>query len=219
MKLLEDHHALVTHTHVVFTSGRHGDTYINKDAIYLDTAGVSRLCEGIAMEFSGSQIDVVAAPAVGGVALAQWTAHHLSQRISPPVLAVYAEKQPDRSFAFRRGYDAILEERRVLVVEDVLTTGASVRAVVEAARACSGNVVGVAAICNRGRVTAADVGSPERFIALAELPLDSWDEASCPLCAQGVPVNTSVGKGREFLARHQQSHTGLAGGVGLVLAS
>lgn len=78
--LLEQHHAIIRNRHVVYTSGRHGDAYINKDAIYPDTAAVSSLCQEIASRARDSRIQVVAAPAVGGIALAQWTAHHLSSR-------------------------------------------------------------------------------------------------------------------------------------------
>jgi orotate phosphoribosyltransferase len=57
----------------------------------------------------------------------------------------------------------------------------------------------VAALCNRGGVTAADLDVPA-LVSLVELSLDSWEAADCPLCRAGVPVNTDVGKGREFLA-------------------
>ena len=92
--------------------------------------------------------------------------------------------------------------RRVLVVEDIVTTGGSVRQTVAAVRTAGGQVTMVTALCNRGGVTAADLGVPV-FSALVTLSLDSWEAASCPLCRDGVAVNTDVGKGREFLAsRH-----------------
>jgi orotate phosphoribosyltransferase len=66
-------------------------------------------------------------------------------------------------------------------------------------RAAGGDVVAAAALVNRGRVTAADVETPA-LTALLDVDLDAWDAASCPLCRDGVPVNTDVGKGREFVA-------------------
>jgi orotate phosphoribosyltransferase len=85
------------------------------------------------------------------------------------------------------------------VVEDVLNTGGSVRQAVAAVRAAGGEVVAVAALCNRGGVTAADLGVPA-VVALVELSLDSWDAPACPLCRDGVPIDTRIGKGREFLS-------------------
>jgi orotate phosphoribosyltransferase len=196
-RLLEGHNAIIRNTHVVYTSGKHGDAYVNKDALYPDTAAVSSLCASFAAHFQDRGVEVVAAPAVGGVALSQWTAHHLS-RHDVTVLAVYAEKQADSSFVFRRGYDSLVRDHKVLVVEDVLTTGASVKAVVEAVRLTGGDVLGVAAICNRGDVQPQYLGTSELF-ALTHLVLQAWEEPTCPLCASGVPINTTVGKGREYL--------------------
>ena len=96
--------------------------------------------------------------------------------------------------------------KRVLVVEDILTTGGSARKVVEAVRAIGGNVVGVGVLCNRGGVTAQDLANVPKLEVLVNISLDAWNEADCPLCKQGVPVNPDVGKGREFLARRQQEH-------------
>jgi orotate phosphoribosyltransferase len=199
-RILEDHNAILRNTHVVYTSGKHGNAYINKDALYPDTAVVSKLCSAIADHFTESGVDVVAAPAIGGVALSQWTAHHLSQR-GKDIFAVYAEKQPDSTFRFGRGYDAFINGRRVLVVEDVLNTGGSVKAVVDAVRAGGGTVAGVAAISNRGRLTRETVGSPDDFFCLTSIDLEAWDEEACPLCKAGVPVNVLVGKGKDFVAR------------------
>jgi len=87
------------------------------------------------------------------------------------------------------------------VVGDVLTTGGSAKKVVEATRALGGNIVGLGVLCNRGGITPQDVADPPKLFALVNVKLDAWDEAGCPLCAQNVPINTDVGKGREFLAR------------------
>src|SRR5689334_19241827 len=121
LKILEEHKAMILNTHVVYTSGKHGNAYINKDAIYPDTHAVSALCETIADHFMDAAIEVVAAPAIGGVILSQWVAHHLSAR-QGNTLSVYAEKDEVNGFAFRRGYDRLLDQRKVLVIEDILTT-------------------------------------------------------------------------------------------------
>lgn len=202
LELLARVGALITGDHLVYTSGRHGSSYVNKDALYPHTAATSAICARIAGRFAQAGVEVVAGPTVGGVIMAQWTAHHLSELTGREVLAVYAEEEPGvelKRRAFRRGYDALVAGRRVLVVEDILTTGGSVRLVVEAVAAAGGTVVGVAALANRGAITAEQIGAPELY-ALADVPLESYPAEACPLCAAGVPVNTRVGKGAAFLA-------------------
>ena len=215
-KILGDSRAVITDSHVVYTSGKHGSAYINKDAVYPHTMETSRLCEMIAKEFSGDNIDVVIAPAVGGVILSQWIARDLSVLTGREVLGVYAEKEimpisdPQNEgracyvetgrFIIKRGYDKLITEKRVLVVEDVINTGNSVKKVLQATRRHGGMIVGVGALCNRGGITIQDLNVP-KFVPLMEVRLDAWDETDCPLCAQDIPINTDVGKGREFLSR------------------
>lgn len=198
LRILEQHNAIIKGTHVVYTSGRHGSVYINKDAIYPHTAAVSNLCAAMAKAYSDASVEVVVGPVVGGVVLAQWVAFHLSTP-SHEVLAVYAEK--GQGFELRRGYDALVSGRRILVVEDVLTTGGSVAGVVAAVRKAGGEVIGIAAICNRGQVRLEDVGNPPSLHCLIDINLDSFEASECPLCKAGVPINTTVGKGAEFIAR------------------
>ncbi|HXJ35328.1 MAG TPA: phosphoribosyltransferase family protein [Candidatus Eisenbacteria bacterium] len=196
--ILEGARAIITGSHIVYTSGRHGSAYVNKDAVYPDTARVAELCRFLADAAAPLRPEIVCGPAMGGIILAQWTGHHLG------IPAVYAEKADAGGMALRRGYDALVAGRRVLVVEDILNTGGSVKDAVAAVRAAGGDVAGVAALVNRGRVTAADVGVPA-LAALLDVELEAWDAAACPLCRDGVPVNTTVGKGREFLAKRRQT--------------
>jgi orotate phosphoribosyltransferase len=72
-------------------------------------------------------------------------------------------------------------------------------------RTLGGNVLGLGAICNRGGVTEGDIGLLPELYSLINVSLESWAADDCPLCAADVPVNTSLGKGKEFLARKQQS--------------
>jgi orotate phosphoribosyltransferase len=193
--------ALVTGDHIVYTSGRHGSSYVNKDALYPHTAATSEVCAQIARHFAGAGIDVVAGPTVGGVIIAQWAAYHLGLAHGREVLAVYAEEEQTETGkmrTFRRGYDALVAGRRILVVEDILTTGGSARTVVQAVERFGGTVVGVGALCNRGGITADLLGAPELY-SLASVPLESWAAEECPLCKAGVPVNTRLGKGAAFV--------------------
>ncbi|OHA93896.1 MAG: hypothetical protein A3E02_02365 [Candidatus Zambryskibacteria bacterium RIFCSPHIGHO2_12_FULL_38_34] len=222
LKVLGKFGAVITNSHIVYTSGKHGTAYINKDAIYPHTHLTSMLCSAIALEFSAKEflVDVVIAPAIGAVVLSQWVAYHLTNLVEHEVLGVYAEKEGtelisssygplspkhEDKFVIKRGYDKILEGKRVLVVEDVLTTGGSVKKVIEATRATGGGVVGLGVLCNRGGITSKDVANPPKLFSLVNVKLDAWDEEVCPLCANNIPINTDVGKGREYLARKKAS--------------
>jgi orotate phosphoribosyltransferase len=194
--------AVITGSHIVYTSGKHGTAYVNKDAVYPHTKETSELCRAIAEEFANRGADVVIAPAIGGVILSQWVAHHLSEITGREIFGVYAEKlENGDGFIIKRGYDEIVADKNVLVVEDVLTTGGSAKKVIEATRALNGNVIGLGVLCNRGKITPKDVANPSRLFALVNVCFDAWNEAECPLCARGVPINTDVGKGREYLSR------------------
>ena len=198
--------AVITKSHIVYTSGRHGRDYINKDAVYPRTAEISRLCRAIAERFVNDNVQVVIAPAVGGCILSNRVAEHLSDLTGREVLGVYADKEGD-GFVIRRGYDKLIADRRVLVVEDVLTTGGSARKVVEVARAARGKVVGLGALCNRGGITSEDVADVPRLEVLVNVKMDSWTEEECEQdgpCSRGEPINTDVGKGREFLEKKKK---------------
>lgn len=196
--------AVITNSHIVYASGKHGSAYVNKDAVYLHPAETSLLCKEIARRFTEDVVDVVIAPAVGGVILSQWVAYHLTRLAIQGVFAVYAEKaEGGDTFVIKRGYDQLVAGKNVLVVEDVLTTGGSAKKVVVAARANGGNVIGLGALCNRGGITPQDVADVPKLRALVNVSLDAWEEADCPLCAGNVPINTDVGRGRWFPARKQ----------------
>ena len=204
LEMLDRVGAVITGSHVVFTSGRHGSAYINKDAIYPHASVVSDLCRTIAEHFARCNVEVVASPAVAGVALVQHTSLHFTDLTKDWVPGVYAEKAEDGAFAFKRGYDKYISGKRVLVVEDVLTTGGSAKAVIEEVRRLGGVVIALAVLCNRGGVKREDVGDVPELFALCNIQLDSWAEEECPLCQEGVPINTEVGKGKDYLARKRK---------------
>ncbi len=198
MKVLQDVGAFRA-GHFVFTSGLHSGTYINKDAMYPHVAEVSQLCKAMAEKFKDDNIEAVLGPAYGAIILSTWTAHSLGEMAGRAVYGVYADKDGEGGFAIRRGYDKLIAGKRVLVVEDLTTTGGSLKKVVEAARAIGAEVVGAIAVANRGGVTKSAVGDPPRFETLVDLHLNQWTEDACTLCQRGIPVNTDVGHGREFL--------------------
>ncbi|MFA4993982.1 MAG: phosphoribosyltransferase family protein [Bdellovibrionales bacterium] len=204
LDILKETGGYITGSHIVTTSGKHIDTYLNKDAIYPHTHVTSAVCKAMAELFVDSNIEAVVGPALGGIILSQWTAYHLSELTGKEVLGIYAEKTANKDQILTRGYDALVRGKRVLVVEDILTTGQSLAKVVRSVKEVGGIVVAACAMINRApdKVDSTVVGAPLK--TLAELRLPAWDKADCPLCKNNVPINTTVGKGREYLAQLQQ---------------
>lgn len=191
----------ITGSHIVYTSGKHGEAYLNKDAIYPHTKEIAKICREIAERFKDKGIEVVAAPALGGIILSQWTAYFLSEFTGREVLGIYTEKTPDKNQIFTRGYDKLVSGKKVLIVEDITTTGGSVVKVVASVKQAGGNVAAVCVLANRDpeNINSQAVGAP--YMALVEIKLQAWEERDCPLCQKGVPINTTVGKGREYLTK------------------
>lgn len=200
IKILKKVNAIITDSHIVLTSGRHSSGYINKDKLYPYTLETSKVGRMIADQYKDKKIDVVVGPALGGIILSQWTAYHLTQLCRRNIFGVYTEKK-DGDQVFTREYDLLVKGKRVLVVEDLTATGGSARKVVNSVRGIGGKVVGVCVMVNRDskRVTSKVIGAPFKWLGLLEI--ESHDEKRCPLCKTGVPINTDVGHGKEFLKK------------------
>lgn len=190
--------AVMTDDHFVGTKGPHFSTYINKDALYPHIAETSAVCEQFVEKFLQYQPDVVAGPALGGIILSQWTAYHLGVKLNTPVLSVYAEKK-EGDLQLTRGYNDLVNGKKVVVVEDLTTTGGSLKQAIVAVQQAGGIVVAAAVMVNKNpkEVTSAYFGVP--FFALAEMPVELYSAEQCPLCKSGVPINTTIGHGKAFV--------------------
>lgn len=193
--------AILTDDHFVLTTGRHSAVYINKDVLYAHPIEASEVGELFAKKYKDAEIQTVAAPALGGIVLSQWTAHHLSRMNGREVYGVYTEKTPEKNQVFTRGYDMFVRGKRVLVIEDLTTTGGSVQKVVKSVREAGGEVVGVCVMVNRNpkEVTADAIDAP--FDCLGIMEVESYAPEECPMCKKGIPVNMSVGHGRKFVEK------------------
>lgn len=201
LDLLRSVDALITNDHLVYTSGKHGEVYINKDALYPHTDKVSAVGKLFAEEYKDQNIDVVVAPALGGIILSTWTAHHLSAMTGRDVLGIYTEKDEQKNQIFTRGYDKLVTGKRVLVIEDITNTGGSLKKVIDTVNDVGGEIVGAAVMVNRNpEVTSETMGAP--FTALATLEAEAFDEADCPFCKEERPVNTDVGHGKKWLEQN-----------------
>jgi orotate phosphoribosyltransferase len=199
VEILKKLGAVITDDHFVYTSGKHGEIYINKDALYPHPVETSEVGKTFAEKYKDMEIDVVAAPALGGIILSTWTAYHMTQMKGKEILGVYAEKMPDKSMAFTRGYDKLIAGKKVLVIEDLTTTGGSVKKVVDLVRATGGDVVAVCVMVNRDpdTVNSEFIGAP--FDSLGVLKAQAWDEADLPENIKNRPVNVNVGHGKKYM--------------------
>lgn len=201
MPLLRSVGVIITDDHFVYTSGKHGSVYIFKDALYPHTEKTSQVGKLFAKMHKNKKIDVVVAPALGGIVLSQWTAYHLSKLKKKDILGLYTEKIETNDQIFKRGYDKLVKGKNVLVIEDVTNTGGSVQRLIKSVKKAGGKIAAVSVMVNRQpeKVDSKMYGVP--FSALEDFPAELYDENECPLCEKKVPVNTQIGHGKEFLAR------------------
>jgi orotate phosphoribosyltransferase len=163
--------------HFRLTSGLHSPGYLQCALVLQHPPHAEMLGRAIADRTRELRPTVVLSPALGGVVIG----HEVGRALG--VRAIFAERQ-DGALTLRRGF-IISESDRVLVVEDVLTTGGSTRETMQVARAAGAQVVGAASIADRG-ARSVDLGVP--FVSLLEVDLPTYEPDKCPLCAQGLPV-------------------------------
>ncbi|HXE74187.1 MAG TPA: orotate phosphoribosyltransferase [Candidatus Xenobia bacterium] len=175
-QMLEDTGA-IRRGHFRLSSGLHSPLYVQCMMVLQYPALAARLADEAARQAASLEAQTVAAPALGGITWGYELARVLNAR------AIFVERNADGRFALRRF--GLMPGERVLVAEDVLTTGGSTRETMEVIRAAGGEVVGVAAIVDRsqGKV---DFGVPLR--ALLTLSIETYAADECPLCRAGQPV-------------------------------
>jgi orotate phosphoribosyltransferase len=163
--------------HFQLTSGLHSRQYLQCALVLQDPRNAEKIGRLLADKFKGVQIDLVVAPAIGGILVAHETARALGVR------SLFTEREAG-VMTLRRGF-TIVPGERVLVVEDVMTTGGSTRETMDAVARAGGNVVGAGSLVDRsgGEV---ELGVPRR--ALLTLYVPAYEPADCPLCRQGEPA-------------------------------
>lgn len=177
MTVLEEKGA-VLRGHFQLSSGRHSDVFAQKFRVLEHPDIAARFGAEIAARFEG-RFDVVASPAVGAVVLGFATALAARTRF------IFAERAGD-ALAFRRGFH-IDPDERVLVVEDVVTTGGSAKEVADLVKASGATVAGIGVLIDRvDGARLDDFGAP--LESLVRLSSSSWSPETCPLCERGVPL-------------------------------
>jgi orotate phosphoribosyltransferase len=171
--------------HFRLSSGRHSNRFVQKFRFLEDPALLERIVAALLEKIPGLEVTCVVSAAVGGIVLGYEAARQLGTR------AIFVEKEAGTA-RFRRGF-GVAPGERVLVVEDVITTGLSVREVIDVVRAEDGVVAAAAVVVRR---SAADVGAP--LFALLDLPMDSFEPGACPQCAASEALDEP---GSRFLHR------------------
>lgn len=163
--------------HFKLSSGLHSEKYLQCALILQYPELAEKFAKAIAKEFKNEKIDVVAGPALGGVTIAYEAARQLGVR------GIFTERQ-DGEMVLRRGF-GIKKDERVLVVEDVVTTGLSTNEVINVIKEQGGVIAGIASIIDR---SAGAAKFPAPFKSLARVDIKTYDEKDCPLCKNGIPA-------------------------------
>lgn len=163
--------------HFRLTSGRHSDRYIQCARVLMEPNYTATLCGHLAEAYKDEAIDIVVGPAMGGIVIS----YEMARQIGVPSLFT---ERVDGKMTLRRNF-AIEPGQKVLVVEDVVTTGGSVKEVIDIVRENGGVVVGVALLVDRsnGKV---DLGT--RVEACLSMDVKSYEAEECPLCKAGLPI-------------------------------
>lgn len=170
--------------HFQLSSGLHSREYLQCATLLQYPSLASRLCQALAERFITDDITCVVAPALGGILVGYETARHLAAR------SIWAERENGKMI-FRRSF-RVSPTDRVLVVEDVVTTGGSVEELIGLIRDVGATVVGIGALIDRsGGWANFDV----KYHALLSLNVKTFSEQECPMCKEGIPITKPGSRG------------------------
>jgi len=165
--------------HFQLTSGVHSDTYIQCAQVMQYPEFMDNLCSELGKKFRGDDVDVIVGPAVGAIIMG----HVMARVLGPWVRAIFTERENGK-MTLRRSFK-IKKGEKVLVVEDVTTTGSSVKEIIDIVKERQGKVVGIGALIDRsgGKI---DFGVKTE--SLLTLDIKTYLPEVCPLCKKGIPV-------------------------------
>lgn len=205
-EILAGSEAVLKNDHFVYQAGDHGDVYLAKDKVSPNPLDIDEIGRMLADRLKDHDIETVAVPAAGGIVLGHIVAKYLSYYKDKVVNSIFVEKtgekNPDKTdkFGLTRGYDEYVYGKNIAILEDIMNSGITVKNVLNCLEDSYGHVIVVGAICNRGGVKAEDISDCIKLINLSALNLNKYKADECPLCAAGVPINTTFGHGKAFLA-------------------
>ncbi len=163
--------------HFLLTSGRHSNKYLQCAKIFKNAKYSEELCADLAEKFANDGIDLVVGPAMGAVIMAYEVSRHLN------VPNIFTERE-DGVMTLRRNFD-IEPGQKVIVVEDVITTGGSVKEVIEIVKEKGGIVAGVGCVVDR---TGGKIDFGTKFESVISMEVQSYEPDECPICKTGAPL-------------------------------
>lgn len=164
--------------HFLYASGRHGRQFLQAARVLQYPDLTESLCRSVAECFKDDGVDLVVGPATGGIILAYETARHLNCR------AAFTEKDGAGGMAMKRGF-SLKKGTRILVVEDITTTGGSIQKTADHLRSRGADIVGVSVLIDR---SGGKISFDCRYEPLASLAMESWPPDECALCQNGTPL-------------------------------
>lgn len=176
LKLFKESDALLN-GHFKLTSGRHSDIYYEKFTLLKQPSLCTKICEQMAVNFKDSQAVTVVGPTTGGIIIAYDVARYMG------VESIYAESG-DEGRVFKRGF-SLEKGQKVVIVDDVLTTGRSIFEVIDLVNSYEAEIVGIGLMLDRSNGA---VKFDYPYFALATVSADSWEPENCPLCAKGDEI-------------------------------
>jgi len=172
--------------HFKLTSGVHSDAYIQCAQIMQYPEFIHNLCSELGKKFKGSDIDVIVGPAIGAIIMA----HVMAMVLGPWVRAIFTERENGK-MTLRRSFE-IKKGEKVLVVEDITTTGSSAREVIDIVKSRQAEVVGVGALIDR---SGGQVDFGIRYEKLLTIKMNTYEPDNCPLCKKEIPITKPGSRG------------------------
>jgi orotate phosphoribosyltransferase len=176
LELYRKHNALLE-GHFLLSSGLHSDKFLQSELIMQHPYEVEAVIAELVKKLSGVEFDVVVSPAIGGIRFGYELARQMKKR------TLFTERV-DGTMMLRRGF-SIAKGEKVLLAEDVITTGKSTKECIDACTAAGGEVVAVTCLIDR---SGGKASFDQAFIPLVQLDVQTFDPSVCPMCKEGTPA-------------------------------
>ena len=186
LKLLQETGAMLE-GHFLLTSGRHNNVYIEKFRVLENPCALDEVCKAMSEIVQNQNVDLVLGAAIGGILIAGGVGRHLA------IKHIFSERV-DGKMELRRGF-FITKGQRIIIVEDIITTGGSVFELIQLAKDYEAEIVHVVNLVDR---SSGEVNFEVPTTALLTIPSESWEPEDCPLCQQGVAITQRGRTGKQM---------------------
>ncbi len=173
--------------HFLLTSGRHSNVYIEKFRVLENPRALNEVCKAMSETVQNKNIDLVLGAAIGGILIAGGVGRYLD------VKHIFSERV-DGNMELRRGF-SITKGQRIVIVEDIITTGGSVFELIQLANDYEAKIVHVVNLVDR---SSGEVNFEVPTTALLTIPSESWEPEDCPLCQQGIAITQRGRTGKQM---------------------